>query len=59
MMIWQKLDNYCIKSGDFYIAKYITATGSKYGLSQFNKSYGYFATAEEAKKEALKVNNVK
>jgi hypothetical protein len=56
-MVWLKIDNYCIKCGDFYIAKYFTPFGEKFGVSHHNKSFGYFNTAHEAKQKALEVNN--
>ncbi len=58
-MNWVKLDNYCIKCNEFLIAKYITPTGEKFGLSHHNKNHGYFNTAHEAKQKALEVANVK
>jgi len=58
-MIWQKLDNYCIKCGEFIIAKYYTPSGEKFGLSHHNKNHGYFDTALKAKAKALEINNAK
>ena len=58
-MNWVRLDNYCIKCGEFLIAKYFTPSGIKYGISQFNKNHGYFNTAHEAKQKALELNNAK
>jgi hypothetical protein len=51
-MIWTKLSEYCIKSGDWTIAKYYSANGIKYGLSKLNKNLGYFDTLEKAKAKA-------
>ena len=48
-MKWTKLSNYCIKSGDWTIAKYNVAGGVKYGLYHLNESKGYFNTSDEAK----------
>ena len=59
-MIWKKLDNYCIKSGEWFIAKYYKADGSvKYGLSNKNTNHGYFDTANDAKAKAQEINNGK
>ena len=58
-MLWVRLDNYCIKCGEFLIAKYITPNGEKFGLSHHNKSFGYFDTALKAKQKALELNNAK
>ena len=46
---WIKLSDYCIKSGDWTIAKYNIASGVKYGLYHLNESKGYFNTSDEAK----------
>ena len=55
-MKWLKLDNYCLKSGEYFIAKYYLADGGiKYGLSHFNTNHGYFDSADEAKNKALRV----
>jgi hypothetical protein len=51
-MTWTKLSEYCIKSGDWTIAKYILKNGVKYGLYRLNESKGFFATADEAKAQA-------
>ena len=57
-MNWKKLDNYCLKSGEFFIAKYYKADGTiKYALSKLNACYGFFNTAEEAKKKATAIHN--
>ena len=48
-MKWSKVSNYCIKSGDYLIAKFINNGAVKYGLSYQDKNIGYFATADEAK----------
>jgi hypothetical protein len=48
-MIWNKVSDYCIKSGDWTIAKYNLKIGVKYGLYHLNESKGFFATADEAK----------
>jgi hypothetical protein len=48
-MKWLKLSDYCIKSGDYLIAKFINNGAVKYGLSYQNKNIGYFKTADEAK----------
>lgn len=58
-MKWIELDSYCLKSGDFLIATYINPNGIKYGLSHFNKNFGYFDTKEKAKKKALELNHGK
>ena len=49
---WIKLSNYCIKSGDWTIAKYNIASGVKYGLYHLNESKGFYPTADEAKAQA-------
>jgi len=51
-MKWIEQDNYHISSGSWTIAKYYSATGVKYGLSQRNKNLGYYDTLEEAKRNA-------
>jgi len=51
-MKWLKISDYCIKSGDYLIAKYNIASGVKYGLYHLNESKGYFNTADEAKAKA-------
>jgi len=51
-MIWTKVSDYCIKCGDYLIAKYINDGEVKYGLSYQNKNIGYFKTADEAKAQA-------
>ena len=51
-MIWTKLSEYCIKSGDWTIAKYINNGAVKYGLSYKDKNMGYFKTADDAKAQA-------
>jgi hypothetical protein len=57
-MKWLKLDNYCIKSGEWFIAKYYKADGTvKYGLSQRNTNHGYFDSASEAKAKARELND--
>jgi hypothetical protein len=59
-MKWLKLDNYCIKSDEWFIAKYYKADGSvKYGLSNKNTNHGYFDTANDAKAKAQEINNGK
>ena len=58
-MKWHKLDNYCIKSDDWFIAKYYKADGTvKYGLSNKNTNHGYFGLGD-AFEQALKENNGK
>ena len=51
-MIWSKVSDYCIKSGDWTIAKYNLKIGVKYGLYRLNELKGFFATADEAKAQA-------
>jgi hypothetical protein len=51
-MIWTKVSDYCIKSGDWTIAKYNLKIGVKYGLYHLNESKGFFATADDAKAQA-------
>ena len=51
-MIWTKVSNYCIKCGDYLIAKYINNGAVKYGLSYKDKNMGYFKTADDAKAQA-------
>jgi hypothetical protein len=46
---WIKLSNYCIKSGDYLIAKFINNGAVKYGLTYKDKHIDYFNTADEAK----------
>ena len=46
---WIKISNYCIKSGDWTIAKYNVAGAVKYGLTYKDKHIDYFNTADEAK----------
>ena len=46
---WIKLSNYCIKSGDWTIAKYNVAGGVKYGLYHLNDLKGFYSTADDAK----------
>ena len=59
-MKWHKLDNYCIKSDDWFIAKYYKADGTvKYGLSNKNTNHGYFDNSKEAKELAERLNNDK
>ena len=59
-MKWHKLDNYCIKSDEWFIAKYYKADGTvKYGLSNKNTNHGYFDTANDAKAKAQEINNGK
>lgn len=59
-MKWLKLDNYCIKSDEWFIAKYYKADGTvKYGLSNKNTNHGYFDTANDAKAKAQEINNGK
>ncbi len=48
-MKWIKLSEYCIKSGDYLIAKFINNGAVKYGLSYQYKHIAYFASADEAK----------
>jgi hypothetical protein len=48
-MLWTKVSNYCIKSGDYLISKYINNGAVKYALIHNNKNIGYFNTADEAK----------
>jgi hypothetical protein len=48
-MKWLKISNYCIKSGDWTIAKYNIASGVKYGLYHLNESKGFYPTANDAK----------
>lgn len=56
-MNWRKLDNYCLKCDEWFIAKYYKADGKvKYGLSHINKNHGYFDTANEAKAKAEELN---
>ena len=49
---WIKISNYCIKSGDWTIAKYNVAGGVKYGLYHLNESKGFYLTADDAKEQA-------
>jgi hypothetical protein len=56
-MKWIEQDKYHISSGSWTIAKYYSATGVKYGLSQRNKNLGYYDTLEEAKQRAENDNN--
>ena len=51
-MKWSKVSEYCIKSGDYLIAKYHLGDKIKYGLYRLNESKGFFATADEAKAQA-------
>ena len=51
-MIWTKVSDYCIKCGDYLIAKYINDGEVKYGLYRLNELKGFFATAAEAKAQA-------
>ncbi|CAB4161165.1 hypothetical protein UFOVP774_37 [uncultured Caudovirales phage] len=51
-MIWTKVSDYCIKSGDWTIAKYNVAGGVKYGLYRLNDLKGFYSTADEAKAQA-------
>jgi len=51
-MKWSKVSNYCIKSGDYLIAKFINNGAVKYGLSYQDKHIAYFASADEAKAQA-------
>jgi hypothetical protein len=48
-MKWVKQDAYSIKNGEWWIAKYYTPFGIKYGLSNGNAQHGYFTTSDEAK----------
>ena len=48
-MIWTKISDYCIKSGDYLIAKFINNLEVKFGLSYKDKHIAYFATPDEAK----------
>jgi len=48
-MIWTKVSDYCIKCGDYLIAKFINNGAVKYGLSYQDKHIAYFASADEAK----------
>ena len=54
---WIKISNYCIKSGDWTIAKYNIASGVKYGLYHLNNIKGYFDTSKEAKLKAEELIN--
>ena len=56
-MRWIVVDKYCDKSGDFLIATYFNTNGDKYGLSYFNKNYGYFDTKNKAKAKAEELAN--
>lgn len=58
-MQWKLLDNYCDKSGEYFIATYFSANKVKFGLSVGNKNLGYFDSKEDAKKEAWAVYNGK
>jgi hypothetical protein len=51
-MIWTKISEYCIKSGNWTIAKYHLGDKIKYGLYRLNESKGFFATADDAKAQA-------
>jgi hypothetical protein len=51
-MIWTKLSEYCIKSGDWTIAKYINDGEVKYGLYRLNDLKGFYSTADDAKAQA-------
>jgi hypothetical protein len=51
-MIWTKLSEYCIKSGDWTIAKYHLGDKIKYGLYRLNDLKGFYSTADEAKAQA-------
>ena len=55
-MIWTKLSEYCIKSGDWTIAKYILKTSVKYGLYRLNELKGFYSTADDAKAKANENN---
>ena len=56
-MKWVVLSQYCIKSGDWFIAKYNLAGGVKYGLYHLNNIKGYFDTSKEAKLKAEELIN--
>ena len=56
-MKWLVLSPYCLKSGDWTIAKYNLAIGVKYGLYHFNDSKGFYTTSNEAKQKALEIIN--
>ena len=57
-MKWTKLDNYCLKSGEYYIAKYYLFDGAiLYGLSKNNTNWGYYGSADEAKEKAKELEN--
>ncbi len=51
-MKWSKVSEYCIKSGDYLIAKYHLGDKIKYGLYRLNESKGFYSTADEAKAQA-------
>lgn len=59
-MKWLELDNYCLKSGEYFIATYYGADGAvKYGVSHYNTNHGFFKSKDEAKRKALAVRNGK
>lgn len=51
-MIWQKVSEFAIKSGDWTIAKYISQGKPVFGLWFRSKNLGYFGNPEMAKEFA-------
>lgn len=51
-MKWLKISNYCIKSGDWTIAKYHLGDKIKYGLYRLNELKGFYSTSDDAKAQA-------
>jgi hypothetical protein len=57
-MKWLVLSPYCLKSGEWFIAKYhLGDKVVKYGLYHFNEDKGLFKTSDEAKAKALELKN--
>ena len=55
-MKWINQDRYHEKYGPWIIATYFSRDKVRFGLSNGNKSYGFFESKDDAKIEANKLN---
>ena len=46
---WKRVSNYSIRSGEFYVSKFITSKGERFGAYRNKECLGFYGTADEAR----------
>lgn len=54
--MWNPIDKYHLRNGEWTISKMKLANGAKYALWQGNVSKGFYETADEAKQRYEELN---